>query len=47
MTSFDWQDPFGLDTQISEDERLIREAAHAFADEVRTGRYPDDAHSFE
>ncbi|HLS47147.1 MAG TPA: 3-methyl-2-oxobutanoate hydroxymethyltransferase [Gemmatimonadales bacterium] len=25
----------------------VREAAHAFADDVRTGRYPDDAHSFE
>jgi len=31
MTSFDWQDPFGLDAQLSEDERLIRDAAHAFA----------------
>jgi glutaryl-CoA dehydrogenase len=31
MTPFDWQDPFGLDTQLSEDERMIRDAAHAFA----------------
>ncbi len=31
MTSFDWQDPFGLDAQLSEDERMIRDAAHAFA----------------
>lgn len=31
MHSFDWQDPFGLETQLTEDERLIRDAAHAFA----------------
>lgn len=27
--------------------RAVREAAHAFADDVRSGRYPDAAHSFE
>ncbi|MFC4294674.1 acyl-CoA dehydrogenase [Novosphingobium tardum] len=31
MQVFDWQDPFGLDVQLSEDERMIRDAAHAFA----------------
>jgi glutaryl-CoA dehydrogenase len=31
MTPFDWEDPFGLDAQLSEDERMIRDAAHAFA----------------
>ncbi len=31
MTSFDWQDPFALDAQLSEDERMIRDTAHAFA----------------
>jgi glutaryl-CoA dehydrogenase len=31
MTPFDWQDPFGLEAQLSEDERMIRDAAHAFA----------------
>jgi glutaryl-CoA dehydrogenase len=31
MTPFDWQDPFDLDSQLSEDERMIRDAAHAFA----------------
>ncbi|WP_126175789.1 acyl-CoA dehydrogenase [Tsuneonella rigui] len=31
MTPFDWQDPFGLDAQLTEDERMIRDAAHAFA----------------
>lgn len=27
--------------------RAVREAAHAFAEDVRSGRYPDAAHSFE
>lgn len=31
MTPFDWEDPFALDAQLSEDERMIRDAAHAFA----------------
>mgnify|MGYP006162044725 FL=1 len=31
MTPFDWEDPFGLDAQLSEDERMIRDAAQAFA----------------
>ncbi|QDM40336.1 acyl-CoA dehydrogenase [Altererythrobacter sp. TH136] len=31
MTPFDWHDPFSLDAQLSEDERMIRDAAHAFA----------------
>ena len=31
MKPFDWQDPFDLDAQLSEDERMIRDAAHAFA----------------
>ncbi|MGN3975505.1 acyl-CoA dehydrogenase [Tsuneonella sp. SYSU-LHT278] len=31
MTSFDWQDPLALDAQLSEEERMIRDAAHAFA----------------
>ena len=29
--SFNWQDPFLLDDQLDEDERLIRDAARAFA----------------
>ncbi len=29
-TSFDWQDPFALDAQLTEDERHIRDAAHAY-----------------
>ena len=31
MTPFDWADPFGLDAQLTEEERMIREAAHGFA----------------
>jgi glutaryl-CoA dehydrogenase len=33
VIAFDWSDPFGLDDQLHEDERLIRETAHAFAEE--------------
>ena len=28
---FDWEDPFRLETQLSEDERLLRDGARAFA----------------
>jgi glutaryl-CoA dehydrogenase len=28
--SFDWTDPLGLDSQLSSDERAIRDAAHAY-----------------
>ena len=31
MTPFNWEDPFDLDSQLTEDERMIRDAAHAFA----------------
>jgi glutaryl-CoA dehydrogenase len=31
MTPFNWEDPFDLDSQLSEDERMIRDAAHSFA----------------
>jgi glutaryl-CoA dehydrogenase len=30
-SAFDWQDPFALDAQLGEDERHIRDAAHAYA----------------
>ncbi len=33
MASFNWQDPFQLDDQLSEDERLIRDSARAYAQE--------------
>jgi glutaryl-CoA dehydrogenase len=29
--SFSWEDPFSLDSQLSEDERMVRDAAHRFA----------------
>ncbi|HMY06269.1 MAG TPA: acyl-CoA dehydrogenase, partial [Accumulibacter sp.] len=29
-TKFSWQDPFLLDSQLTEDERLLRDATHAF-----------------
>ncbi|MCP4008864.1 MAG: acyl-CoA dehydrogenase, partial [Proteobacteria bacterium] len=33
LHKFDWQDPFLLETQLQEDERLIRDSARAFASE--------------
>src|SRR5690625_4826446 len=29
--SFHWQDPLLLDTQLTEEERMVRDAAHAYA----------------
>ncbi|CAN5147823.1 acyl-CoA dehydrogenase [soil metagenome] len=29
--AFNWQDPFLLDEQLSDDERMVRDAAHAYA----------------
>src|SRR5581483_718608 len=31
--TFDWSDPLRLDDQLSEEERLVREAARSFAEE--------------
>jgi len=31
MVPFNWQDPFDLEGQLTEDERMIRDAAHGFA----------------
>lgn len=33
LAAFDWQDPFRLDKQLTEDERMMRDAARAYADE--------------
>ena len=30
---FQWDDPFFLNDQLSEEERLVRDAAHAYAQE--------------
>jgi len=31
MVPFSWEDPFNLESQLTEDERMIRDAAHGFA----------------
>jgi glutaryl-CoA dehydrogenase len=33
MSAFDWADPFLLDDQLSEEERMIRDTARAYADD--------------
>ncbi|XDA97211.1 acyl-CoA dehydrogenase [Sulfitobacter sp. LCG007] len=33
LGAFDWSDPFRLDDQLEEDERMIRDSAHAYAQE--------------
>ncbi len=33
LSTFDWEDAFRLDDQLQEDERMIRDAAHAYAQE--------------
>ncbi len=33
MTRFDWSDPFFLDAQLTEEERMIRDAAKAYAED--------------
>ena len=33
MSRFDWADPFQLDDQLTDDERMIRDAANAYAQE--------------
>ncbi len=31
MGRFDWQDPFAIDAQLTDEERMVRDAAHAYA----------------
>ncbi len=33
LAGFDWADPFRLDLQLTEEERMLRDAAHAYAQE--------------
>src|SRR3546814_7430029 len=33
MSRFDWSDPFNLDDQLTDDERMIRDSARAYAQE--------------
>jgi glutaryl-CoA dehydrogenase len=42
MADFDWADPLALDAQLGEDERLIRDAAHEFAQRVLQPRVIED-----
>ena len=42
MVPFDWADPFNLDDQLSEDERMVRDAAHAFAQGTLQPRVVED-----
>ncbi len=41
MGHFDWADPFLLDDQLSEDERMIRDTARAYADDKLAPRIVD------
>ena len=42
LRPFDWADPFALDDQLSEDERMIRDAAQGFAQSVLQPRVIED-----
>lgn len=41
LGSFDWADPFRLDSQLTEDERMIRDSAKAYAQEKLQPRVVD------
>jgi glutaryl-CoA dehydrogenase len=41
LGSFDWSDPFRLDTQLTEDERMIRDSAKSYAQEKLQPRVID------
>ena len=38
LSTFNWEDPFRLDAQLDEDQRMIRDAARAFAEETLAPR---------
>lgn len=40
--SFDWQDPFLLEDQLTDEERMIRDSARAFAQETLLPRVTED-----
>jgi glutaryl-CoA dehydrogenase len=42
MVPFDWADPLNLESQLSDEERMIRDAAHGFAQGVLQPRVIDD-----
>ena len=39
---FQWDDPFFLEAQLSDEERMVRDAAKAFADDILTPRVIGD-----
>ncbi|WP_083788536.1 acyl-CoA dehydrogenase [Oceanicola granulosus] len=41
LAPLDWTDPLGLEAQLSEDERMLRDAARQFAEEVLAPRIID------
>ncbi len=41
LAAFDWADPFRLDAQLTEDERMIRDSARDFATNVLLPRVTD------
>ena len=41
LSSFDWEDPFFLDDQLTEDERMVRDAARAYAQDKLQRRVID------
>ena len=42
MVPFDWADPLNLDAQLTDEERMIRDAAHGFAQGVLQPRVIED-----
>ncbi|WP_293867677.1 acyl-CoA dehydrogenase family protein, partial [Sphingomonas sp. 67-36] len=41
MGAFDWSDPFFLDDQLSDDERMVRDTARAYAQDKLAPRVID------
>jgi len=41
LGTFDWEDPFRLDDQLTEEERLVRDAAHSYAQDKLQPRVID------
>ncbi|MCC2977691.1 acyl-CoA dehydrogenase [Sphingomonas sp. PL-96] len=41
VARFDWQDPFGLDAQLTDEERLVRDTAEGYAQEKLLPRVTD------
>lgn len=41
LSSFNWEDPFLIETQLEDEERMIRDSAHAYAQEKLQPRVTD------